>query len=103
MIVSFVLCVCLSACMWLIFHAGGHTSIQSSSHHLVRGPQHYSFMKVSLSLSLSSAQTLCLTHRKNCFRYLLTLIIYLNLAEHLPITSPWHTSSALNSDPSSVR
>lgn len=29
--------------------------------------------------------------------------IYLNLAVHLPITSPWHTSSALNSDPSSAR
>lgn len=29
--------------------------------------------------------------------------LYLNLAEQRPMTSPWHTSSALNSDPSSVR
>ena len=28
---------------------------------------------------------------------------YRNLALHLPITSPWHTSSALNSEPSNVR
>lgn len=30
-------------------------------------------------------------------------IIYLNLDVQRPITSPWHTNSALNSDPSSVR
>lgn len=29
--------------------------------------------------------------------------IYLNLARQRPMTSPWHTSSALNSEPSSVR
>lgn len=28
---------------------------------------------------------------------------YLNLDVQRPITSPWHTSSALNSDPSSVK
>lgn len=30
-------------------------------------------------------------------------VLYLNLDVQRPITSPWHTSSALNSDPSSVR
>jgi hypothetical protein len=29
--------------------------------------------------------------------------LYLNLAVQRPMTSPWHTSSALNSEPSSVR
>lgn len=29
--------------------------------------------------------------------------VYLNLALHRPMTSPWQTSSALNSDPSRVR
>jgi hypothetical protein len=32
-----------------------------------------------------------------------TLAHYLNLAVQRPMTSPWQTSSALNSDPSSVR
>jgi hypothetical protein len=30
-------------------------------------------------------------------------VLYLNLDVQRPMTSPWHTSSALNSDPSSVR
>jgi hypothetical protein len=38
-----------------------------------------------------------------CYAVNLLLLLYLNLAEQRPMTSPWHTSSALNSDPSRVR
>lgn len=60
-----------------------------------------SFMCFPPARSLIAMARFCLPSRRRRIRA--RLRNYRNLALHRPITSPWQTSSALNSEPSSVR
>jgi hypothetical protein len=83
--------------------SNGYAKSRTPHHYITspRPPLRYLFRKIMCYVfptpSLITLSFFFSSQKQQMFR------LYLNLAVQRPMTSPWHTSSALNSEPSSVR